>query len=48
MVVAAGAQGVRKVVSGVDLPGVLVAYNDAVTTVFVSVTWGGGRMKGVR
>jgi hypothetical protein len=35
-IVAVGAQGVRKVVSVLELPSVLVAYNSAVTTVFVS------------
>ena len=35
-IVAVGAQGVRKVVSVLELPAVLVAYNSAVTTVFVS------------
>lgn len=38
LVVAAGAQGLQKVVSKADMPGVLVAYNDAIVAVFVSET----------
>lgn len=35
-IVAAGAEGVRKVVSGANLIAVLEAYNSAITIVFVS------------
>jgi len=42
LIIAAGAAGVRKVVSGVDLPGVIAAYNDAVRSTFLVCGVGAG------